>query len=48
MVELSYHYKILKESITMDKLNYNIQHRKGQNLLSEERNEIEVRLKDGR
>ena len=42
MVESSYHYKILNESITMDNLNYNIQHRKGQNLLSEERDEIEV------
>ena len=31
----------------MDKTNYTTEHRKGQHLLSEERHEIEVRLKDG-
>lgn len=31
----------------MDNLHYTTQHRKGQHLLSEERHEIEVRLKDG-
>ena len=31
----------------MDNTNYTTEHRKGQHLLSEERNEIEVRLKDG-
>ena len=31
----------------MDNTNYTTEHRKGQHLLSEERHEIEVRLKDG-
>ena len=31
----------------MDITNYTTEHRKGQHLLSEERHEIEVRLKDG-
>ena len=31
----------------MDKTNYTTEHRKGQHLLSEERHEIDVRLKDG-
>ncbi len=31
----------------MDKPNYSIEHRKGQHLLTEERHEIEIRLKDG-
>ena len=31
----------------MDNINYATEHRKGQHLLSEERHEIEVRLKDG-
>ena len=31
----------------MDKTNYTTEHRKGQHLLSEERHEIEVRMKDG-
>lgn len=31
----------------MDNINYTTEHRKGQHLLSEERHEIEVRLKDG-
>ena len=32
----------------MDNTNYTTEHRKVQHLLSEERHEIEVRLKDGR
>ena len=31
----------------MDSKNYSTEHRKGQHLFSEERHEIEVRLKDG-
>ena len=31
----------------MDNTNYTSEHRKGQHLLSEERHEVEVRLKDG-
>ena len=31
----------------MDNINCTTEHRKGQHLLSEERHEIEVRLKDG-
>jgi len=31
----------------MDKPNYSMEHRKGQHLLTEERHEIEIRLKEG-
>ena len=47
MVELSYHTTIYREIITMDNLNYTIEHRKGQHLSSEERHDIEVHLRDG-
>ena len=47
MVELSYHTTIYREIITMDNLNYTIEHRKGKHLSSEERHDIEVHLRDG-
>lgn len=47
MVELELLRQQFERKVTMDHLNYTTEHRKGQHLLSEERHEIEVRLKDG-
>ena len=47
MVELELLRQQFERKVTMDHPNYTTEHRKGQHLLSEERHEIEVRLKDG-
>ena len=44
VVELSYHTKIRKETVTMDMLNFTPNHKKGQHLTREERYYISIRL----